>query len=89
MATSIRQTKQRVSNTFSKDIENAALLPHEMTLAVEDGNAQFHYKCSRFQITSGNLFSMMVKDTDVIFSTDLYQPNSLKSVRRNLSFQEK
>lgn len=68
-----------------KDVENAALPSCETTLVIEDGNALFHYLrevLGNFKQICLKLFDMMVKTSDVVFSTDMYRPDSVKAVER-------
>lgn len=70
---------------LTKDMEDAALPPHDTTLVVIDGNAVFH--ClqqlpSNFREISQKIFDMLPKGTDVIFSTDMYKTDSIKAMER-------
>ncbi|MEW8548337.1 MAG: hypothetical protein AB2693_32945, partial [Candidatus Thiodiazotropha sp.] len=68
-----------------KDIENSALPPCETTLVIEDGNALFHYLREvpgNFKQICHKLLDMLVKTSDVVFSTDMYYPESVKAVER-------
>ena len=67
-------------NMFSEEVLNASA----EVMYVEDGNALFY--CIKTQKTFGDisrtLFSMATKRDNVIFSTDSYEPQSVKSQER-------
>ena len=68
-----------------KDIENSVLPLCETTLVIEDGNALFHYLREvpgNFKQICQKLLDMLVKTSDVVFSTDMYYPQSVKAVER-------
>jgi hypothetical protein len=68
-----------------KDLEDEASPPPETTLVIEDGNAMFYYMQqvpSNFRKISTKVFDMMPKNSDVVFSTDMYLENSIKSNER-------
>lgn len=81
----IKTDKAKGFQFLIRDLENDILPPYEKTLTIEDGNALFHYMRElpdNFKGICLKLFDMKVRGTDVIFSTDTYQPNSVKSVER-------
>ncbi len=70
---------------LTKDREDAVLSDSIPTLTIEDGNASFY--CMReipgnFRMISQKLFDMMPRNSDVLFSTDMYIENSIKSMER-------
>lgn len=70
---------------LTKDLEDATPPPTDATLVVIDGNAVFH--ClqqlpSNFREISQKVLDMLPKSTDVVFSTDMYTTNSIKSMER-------
>ena len=66
--------KARRFHYLTKNVENAALPDLATCLTVEiPGN--FHQICKK-------VFEVMVKSSDVVFSTDQYFPDSVKSVER-------
>jgi hypothetical protein len=69
---------------LTKDVENASLPSYETTLIVEDGNAVFHMRDvpGNFKQICQRIFNMMGKTSDVVFSTDMYLPGSVKAVER-------
>ena len=67
------------------DSVNAALQDIAVLL-IEDGNALFHSIKEipgNFRYISEKLFNMTSQKVDVIFSTDMYKENSVKSMERN------
>lgn len=68
------------------ETDSNAIPPHYDTLLViEDGNAVFH--CIKdipdnFRRISEKIFNMMPNKVDVIFSTDMYQADSVKTMER-------
>lgn len=70
-----------------KDVENINPTQVESTLLIDDGNATFH--ClkqipSNFREISRTVFNSIPKKYDFIFSTDMYKPNSIKSMERKM-----
>lgn len=68
-----------------KDLEKAILPPHDKTLTTEDGSARFLYMRELpddFRGLCLKLYDMKVKGSDVIFSINMYQTNSVKSIER-------
>ena len=58
----------------------------ETVLLIEDGNALFHSIKEipgNFRQISEKLFSMTSQKVEVIFSTDMYKEDSVKSMERN------
>ena len=70
---------------FTKDVEQESRTPDPSTLIVNDGKATLYclkdIPTSLKQI-SLKLFKMTSKGSDVVFSTDSHQPNSIKSMER-------
>ena len=59
--------------------------PDNETLVIEDGNAIFYYLSQvpgNFRGIAEKIFNLMAKKPFVIFSTDMYHPNSVKAVER-------
>lgn len=59
--------------------------PDSTTLVVEDGNALFYSMVQlpkTFKEVCGKLLSMTPRNVDVIFSTDMYNKNSIKESER-------
>lgn len=80
-----KKNKAKGLQFLIRDIENDVLPPYDKTLTIEDGNALFHYMRElpdNFRGICLKLFDMKVKGMNVIFSTDMYHPNSVKSVER-------
>ena len=76
--------KSKALNYFSKDVPDSVLLPPQDTLTVLDGNATFYWRKNvpdSFKMICKSVFDMTGKN-DVIFSTDSYFPNSVKSMER-------
>ena len=66
------------------DVANPPV-PNADVLVIEDGNALFHSMKEipgSFKLISQKLFNMMPKKVDVIFSTDMYKADSVKSMER-------
>ena len=75
--------KSKGFDYLMKGIESAQLPDQETTLIVEDGNALFYYMTEvpkNFKEISEKVYSIMGKTSDVICSTDMYLPNSIKSM---------
>ena len=59
--------------------------PDDKTLVLEDGNVAFYYLkdlSPNFRDICARLFDMVVRKSDIIFSTDMYLENSIKSMER-------
>ena len=59
--------------------------PDDKTLVIEDGNAAVYYLkdlSPNFRDICARLFDMVVRKSDIIFSTDMYLENSIKSMER-------
>ena len=67
--------------------DSVNVAPQDSTvLLIEDGNALFHSIkeiLGNFRQISENLFSMTSQRVDIIFSTDKYKEDSVKSMERN------
>lgn len=81
-----RTDKSKGFNYLVKDVEAASLPDPNTTLLIEDGNALFHYMSEvpkNFRDICEKLYLIMAKRSDVICSTDMYQPHSIKGMERN------
>ena len=61
--------------------------PDDKALVIEDGNAAFYYLKDlppNFKDICARLFDMVVRKSDIIFRTDMYLENSIKSMERKL-----
>ena len=70
---------------IAKDVDDEPFFPDNETLVTEDGNAIFYYLSQvpgNFKGTAEKIFNLMAKNPFVIFSTDMYHPNSVKVVER-------
>lgn len=68
-----------------KDINDAALPATDQTLVIIDGNAYFYFLKElpgNFKQICSKVFDMMPKTGNVVFSTDSYFPNSVKTMER-------
>ena len=68
-----------------KDQEDSPLPNHDERLVIQDGNAVFHCMKdipSNFNKICAKVFDIMPHAGDVVFSTDSYNPNSIKSMER-------
>ena len=68
-----------------KDVENSPIPSAEKCLIIEDGNAVFHYLKGvpvNFKQICHKILDMLPKKSDVVFSTDMYYPDSVKAVER-------
>lgn len=68
-----------------KDVEAASLLDPDSTLIIEDGNALFHYMSEvpkNFRDLCKKVYLIMTKRSDVVCSTDIYKPYSIKGMQR-------
>jgi hypothetical protein len=66
-------------------VEDVPPPPDNKTLVIEDGNAAFYYQRDlppNFRDICARLFDMVVRKSDIIFSTDMYLENSIKSMER-------
>ena len=77
-----------------KDIENSPMPSSKTSLIVEDGHAVFHYLhevLGNFKQICHKMLDMVLKDTDVVCSTDMYYPESVKAVDtpKSLCWKEK
>ena len=71
---------------ITKGVGNKSSTPSESTLVIYDGNAMFY--ClndvpNNFKQISLRLLEMTNKGFDVVFSTDVYLENSIKSMERS------
>ena len=67
------------------DMENTEQPPQTETLLIVDGNALFHSLTEipdTLKGVSEKIFQMIPGSSDVIFSTDMYHNNSIKSTER-------
>lgn len=70
---------------LTKECANANVPSVNETLTVLDGNACFHYLKevpSNFSQICAKIFTMLGNNGDVVFSTDQYFPDSVKSMER-------
>lgn len=81
-----KTNKAKGFNFITKDCPDAALPPSNETLTVYDGNACFYYLKdlpTNFSQICSKVFDIMGKTGDVVFSTDQYYPDSIKSMERH------
>jgi hypothetical protein len=67
---------------LTKDVEDVSPPPDDKTLVIEDGNVAFYYLKDlppNFRDICARLFDMVVRKSDIIFSTYMYLENSTKS----------
>ena len=77
--------KSKSFQYLTKDCEDAPVPAPESTLVVYDGNAYFYYLKeipANFSKICDKIFGMMSTTADAVFSTDMYSPNSVKSMER-------
>ena len=77
--------KSKGFHYLMKGVDNAPLPSLDTTLIIEDGNAVFHYLTEvpgNFKQISHKILDRLPKNADVLFSTDMYYPDSIKSVER-------
>jgi hypothetical protein len=70
---------------LTKDVEDVPSPPDDKTLVIEDGNAAFYYLKDlppNIRDICARLFDMVVRKSDIIFSTNMYLENSIKSMER-------
>ena len=70
---------------LTKDVENSPMPSSETSLIVGDGNAVFHYLHEvpgNFKQICHKMLDTVLKNTDVVFSTDMYYPESVMAVKR-------
>ena len=77
--------KAKGMNFLTDDRCQTDIPPAETTMVVEDGNALFH--ClkdvpNNFRGISEKILDMVSSKSPVIFSTDMYNENSIKSMER-------
>ena len=76
--------KSKAFHHVSKNIGDATLPPVDKMLTIYDGNATFYYikdLPANFKLICQKVFSLVSKG-DIIFSTDSYNPDSIKSMER-------
>ena len=76
--------KSQGSHYLLKGIQDMPL-PRDHTLVVQDGNAMFHTLQAipgNFKQIAHRIYNALPKNCDVIFSTDMYQPQSVKALER-------
>jgi hypothetical protein len=69
-------------------VEDVPPPPDDKTLVIEDDNAAFYYLKDlppNFRDICDRLFDMVVRKSDIIFSTDMYLENSMERKRRGCS----
>ena len=77
--------KSKGYHFLTKDVEDVPPPPNDKKLVIEDGNAAFYYLKDlppNFRDICARLFDMVVRKSDIIFSTDMYLENSIKSMER-------
>ena len=77
--------KSKSFQYLTKDCEDAPVPAPESTLVVYDENAYFYYLKeipANFSKICDKIFGMMSTTADAVFSTDMYSPNSVKSMER-------
>ena len=75
--------KSKGFHYLMKDVENSPIPSAEMCLIIEDGNAVFRFLKEvpgNFKQISHKILDMLPKKSDVVFSTDMYYPDSGKAV---------
>jgi hypothetical protein len=79
--------KSKGYHLLTKDVEDVPPPPDDKALVIEDGNAAFYYLKDlppNFKDICARLFDMVVRKSDIIFRTDMYLENSIKSMERKL-----
>lgn len=83
----LKTNKAKGFDFLTKGIEDADIPPDEKTLHIEDGNATFYTMKevpATFRQISEKIFDVSTgRKSSVLFSTDMYQENSIKSVERS------
>uniref|UniRef100_UPI00358E53D5 uncharacterized protein n=3 Tax=Myxine glutinosa TaxID=7769 RepID=UPI00358E53D5 len=77
--------KSKAFHHLTKECENAIIPPENDTLTVHDGNACFYYLKDlpgSFSEICSKVFDTMSNTHNVIFSTDMYLPTSVKAMER-------
>ena len=77
--------KSKGYHFLTKYVEDAPPPSDDKTLVIEDGNAAFYYLKDlppNFRDICARLFDMVVRNSDIIFSTDMYLENSIQSMER-------
>ena len=77
--------KSKSFQYLTKECEDAPVPSAESTLVVYNGNAYFYYLKeipANFSLICNKIVGMMSTTTDAVFSTDMYTPNSVKSMER-------
>ena len=77
--------KSKGYHFLTKDVEDVSPPPDDKTLVIEDGNVAFYYLKDlppNFRDICARLFDMVVRKSDIIFSTYMYLENSIKSMER-------
>ena len=71
--------------TLTSDIDDSKQPPQDKTLMIVDGNAMYHSLVEIPDTLKGvceKIYSLIPGFSDVIFSTDMYEPESIKSSER-------
>ena len=71
--------------TLTNDMDDSMQPPQDKTLMIVDGNALYHSLVEVPDTLKGvceKIFSLIPGSSDVIFSTDMYEPESIKSSER-------
>jgi hypothetical protein len=77
--------KSKGYHFLTKDVEDVSPPPDDKTLVIEDGNVACYYLKDlppNFRDICVRLFDMVVRKSDIIFSTYMYLENSIKSMER-------
>ena len=75
--------KSKGFHYLMKDVENSPIPSTGLCLIIEDGNAVFHFLKEvqgNFKQICHKIYDMLPKNSDVVFSTDMYYSDSVKAV---------
>ena len=83
----LKTNKAKGFEFLTKGIEDADIPPNGDTLNIEDGNATFYsmkeVPATFRQISVKIVYISTARKSSVLFSTDVYQENSVKSLERS------
>lgn len=77
--------KSKGFHLLTKDIDDANATPNDQTMVIYDGNAIFHQLREippNFGKIADKIFEIISQPSNLIFSTDMYLPESIKSMER-------